>query len=196
MPKEYKTHDGWKRACERLLTQTYTELGVTHDELLYWQITGETKKDLREFQISPIPFDQLPASGESWRFRGFYAIAEWDGEKGELYEDARKRIAGSVRERKLNIIAKGTKRTKPEKIEKDRDATAAIGSMWRYQIFLKQHAMEKANEGTFLEACRWMMTLDTGYDLRYIHKNEFSVGYYECNHDDIQGWQEVGRIWK
>lgn len=185
MSREYRTHDGWSKACQKLLTRVYEELGTTKDEVLYWRLSGETKKDLREFHISAKP---LTVDGGYEFSMDYLAIGEWDGEKGEIYKEANKSIATVLRDVKLARI-KG-------KIPKDEGARPVIGNQWCYQMFLRSHGMNVALTGPFLEAARWMMSLDTGYDLRYIHKDLFSVGHHECNHDDKIGWKEVGQIWK
>lgn len=86
--KEYKTHDGWRRACKRLLEKNL--FGFT----IYDGLTGQTKGDLRDFVICAVPIDL--DNPDMMRHKGFRSIGEWDGEKGFIYEDATERIALTV----------------------------------------------------------------------------------------------------
>lgn len=79
--KEYKTHEGWKRACKSL----YDKVLSGSEACFFWQVTGLTKQDLRDFQISAIAFDEV----EHPLHAGFCTIAEWDGEKGVIYDNAK-----------------------------------------------------------------------------------------------------------
>lgn len=82
--KEYKTHEGWKRACKSL----YDKVLSGSEACFFWRVTGLTKQDLREFQISTIAFEEIVSPG----YAGFRAIAEWDGEKGIIYPEAKEAL--------------------------------------------------------------------------------------------------------
>lgn len=92
MPREYTTHDGWKRACKRLLELQLRS--ILDPPPIYDTLTGQTKGDLRDFVICAVPIDLN--YHEKMERKGFRSIGEWDGEKGCIYEDAAERISHTV----------------------------------------------------------------------------------------------------
>lgn len=93
MPREYTTHDGWKRACKTLLTR---ELAKRHKPpVIHHGLTGLTKEDFRDFCICAVPID-LNQTYAWLRDRGFTSIGEWQGDKGYVNEDAASRISDVI----------------------------------------------------------------------------------------------------
>jgi hypothetical protein len=170
MPKEYTTHDGWKRACKSLCDKLGFE-GHSH-------ITGATKKDLREYLIAPVPIEGLAA--KEFAKEGVAVIGEWDGEKGTLDFETTK-IVNRVKNFK-KPIAKAPW-LKPELV-------------WRWDINkgTAHHCFGAAE--TFEHAAMSAVTGGSGepgdlYDLRMIDSRNWSVGY-----TTEHMWHEVGTLKK
>jgi hypothetical protein len=193
MPKEYTTHDGWRRASERLIQNTMAAHTVEGETpIVHHFLTGETKKDLREILISFTAYEGGAMHKEEAEKIGLAVIAEWDGEKGEILEDAVERIKHvmelSVAHQKQAAIEAKKRIAKAPWVKAD--------LVWRWDINkgTAHHCFGAAE--TFEHAAMSAATGGSGepgdlYDLRMIDSRNWSVGY-----TTEHMWHEVGTLKK